>query len=329
MGTDLPILQVKELTTRFYTPEGVVKAVEAVSFTVEKGKTLGIVGESGCGKTVTALSIMRLVFGGRIVGGSVEYGGEDLLKLPEEKMRKIRGAEIAMIFQEPLLSLNPVFTVGEQIVEAMVVHNKASRAEAESSSVQLLDLVGIPSPREVVKRYPHQLSGGMRQRVMISMAISTRPSILIADEPTTALDVTIASQILELLRELQSKFGMSIVLITHDLGIVAEMADFIAVMYAGKVVEYAGVGHLFKKPLHPYTMGLLSCIPDIDKSEENLKTIPGYVPDLRNLPPGCSFQERCQYVMPVCRRIDPELTEVESGASAACQLYTKNEMESR
>ena len=314
----MKVLEVIGLTTRFYTPEGVVKAVEKVSFEMWEGKTLGLVGESGCGKTVTALSIMRLMPQGEIVSGNVRYKGRELLQLPEDEIRKIRGGEIAMIFQEPLLSLNPVFTIGNQIVEAIVVHKRTSRTEAESLMIRLLELVGIPLPREMARFYPHQLSGGMRQRVMIAMAISTQPSVLIADEPTTALDVTIASQILGLLRELQSKFEMSILLITHDLGVIAEMADAVAVMYAGEIVEYAEVGHLFKKPLHPYTKGLLECLPDPVSRETYLKTIPGYVPDLRNLPPGCNFRDRCPHTMQVCRQIEPCLVEVGSGTFVSC-----------
>jgi oligopeptide/dipeptide ABC transporter ATP-binding protein len=317
----MKVLEVIGLTTRFYTPEGVVKAVEKVSFEMWEGKTLGLVGESGCGKTVTALSIMRLMPQGKIVSGNVRYKGRELLQLPEDEIRKIRGGEIAMIFQEPLLSLNPVFTIGNQIVEAIVIHKKTSRTEAESLMIRLLELVGIPLPREMARFYPHQLSGGMRQRVMIAMAISTQPSVLIADEPTTALDVTIASQILGLLRELQSKFEMSILLITHDLGVIAEMADAVAVMYAGEIVEYAEVGHLFKKPLHPYTKGLLECLPDPVSRETYLKTIPGYVPDLRNLPPGCNFRDRCPHTMQVCRQIEPCLVEIGSGAFVSCHLY--------
>jgi len=321
MKASQKILEIRNLTTRFHTPEGVVKAVENVSFEVQKGKSLGIVGESGCGKTVTALSIMRLVSQGSITGGSIKYKGRELLELSEDEMRKIRGGEIAMIFQEPLLSLNPVFTIENQIVEAMVLHKKTSRSEAESLTARLLALVGLPSPRETAKCYPHQLSGGMRQRAMIAMAVSTQPSVLIADEPTTALDVTIASQILELMRELQTKFKMSIILITHDFGVIAEMSETVAVMYAGEIVEYAEVGHLFRKPLHPYTKGLLSCLPDAGKRERAFKTIPGYVPDLKNLPQGCNFQNRCRHVMPLCREIEPRLTEVENNIFTACHLY--------
>ena len=317
----MKVLEVKDLTTRFYTPEGVVKAVEKVSFEMEDGKTLGLVGESGCGKSVTALSIIGLVSQGKVVGGSIRYKGKELLKVPEREMRKIRGSEISMIFQEPLLSLNPVFTIGSQIVEAMLIHKKVSQVEAWDLMVELLKLVGIPSPRDVARNYPHQLSGGMRQRVMIAMAISTHPSVLIADEPTTALDVTIASQILELLRELQSKFKMSILLITHDFGVIAEMAEAIAVMYAGEIVEYAGVRNLFKAPQHPYTRGLLECLPDAKRKETHLKTIPGYVPDLKKLPSGCSFQERCSYAKPICREIKPHLVEVGTGTFVSCHLY--------
>lgn len=321
-----PILKIKDLSVNFKTPEGLVRAVNSASFGMYEGETLGFVGESGCGKTVTALSIMGLLpTAGRIVNGSIEYGEVDLLKLSAEKMRKMRGREISMIFQEPLLCLNPVFTVGDQIVEAITAHGHAKDRRAKEEMLELLKMVGIRIPPDTANCYPHQLSGGMRQRVMIAMAISSSPSILIADEPTTALDVTIASQILELLRELKKKFKMSILMITHDLGVIAEMADSVAVMYAGEIVEYAPVRRLFKNPLHPYTKGLLDCLPDIKERKGYLRTIPGRVPDLRNLPDGCSFAERCRRAGDVCRQRKPAMVEIEPGMKVACHYASQNQ----
>lgn len=309
------ILEVKGLQTSFFTDRGEVKAVDNVSFDLYKGKTVGIVGESGCGKSVTSLSIMRLIPNppGKIVGGQILYKGEDLLKLDMEKMRKIRGNEISMIFQEPMTSLNPVFTVGNQLVEAIRLHQDLSKSAALEKAVGMLKLVGIPAPDKRVNDYPHQLSGGMRQRVMIAMALSCNPNILIADEPTTALDVTIQAQILDLLRDLQQKMGMSIMLITHDLGVVAEMADEVVVMYAGKVAERAPVKEIFSSPKHPYTQGLLNSIPVLSKDptgkikKNRLEPIPGIVPNLLDLPRGCRFQERCKYVVQACQETEPEL----------------------
>jgi oligopeptide/dipeptide ABC transporter ATP-binding protein len=301
------ILEVRNLQTSFFTEEGELKAVDDVSFSVYSGKTLGIVGESGCGKSVTSLSIMRLIPSppGRIVGGQILYQGRDLTRLSMPEMRKIRGNEISMIFQEPMTSLNPVFTIGNQICEAIALHQDLPAREIRNKAIEMLKLVGIPSPEKRVDDYPHQLSGGMRQRVMIAMALSCDPKILIADEPTTALDVTIQAQILDLLRELQAKVGLSLILITHDLGVVAEMADEVVVMYAGRVAEQGKVREIFKNPRHPYTRGLLNSIPTPGK--KRLETIPGIVPNLMHLPQGCRFQERCPYVIAECRGLEPEL----------------------
>ncbi len=309
------ILEVKNLQTTFFTEEGLVKAVDDVSFDVYRGKTLGIVGESGCGKSVTSLSIMRLIPDppGRVTSGQILYQGRDLLKLTPEEMRKIRGNEISMIFQEPMTSLNPVFTIGNQIVEAITLHQDLSSREARNKAIEMLKLVGIPSPEKRIDDYPHQLSGGMRQRVMIAMALSCNPHILIADEPTTALDVTIQAQILDLLRDLQQKVGMALILITHDLGVVAEVADEVCVMYAGRVAERGSVREIFKNPKHPYTRGLLNSIPTLSKDptgkikKNRLETIPGIVPNLLQLPKGCRFQERCTYVTDACRGQEPDL----------------------
>ena len=309
------VLEVKNLRTSFFTEEGEVKAVDDVSFNVYKGKTIGIVGESGCGKSVTSLSIMRLVQTppGRIVGGEILYKGRDLLKLDMPSMRKIRGNEISMIFQEPMTSLNPVFTIGNQICEAISLHQDLPRSEVRNKAIEMLKLVGIPSPEKRIDDYPHQLSGGMRQRVMIAMALSCNPHILIADEPTTALDVTIQAQILDLLKELQAKVGMGLILITHDLGVVAEVADEVVVMYAGRVVEQGTVREIFANPKMPYTRGLLNSIPTLSKDptgkvkKKRLETIPGIVPNLLHLPKGCRFQERCSYVVGECKEREPDL----------------------
>jgi oligopeptide/dipeptide ABC transporter ATP-binding protein len=309
------ILEVKSLQTSFFTDRGEVKAVDNVSFDLYKGKTVGIVGESGCGKSVTSLSIMRLIPSppGKIVGGEILYKGQNLLNLNMEQMRKVRGNEISMIFQEPMTSLNPVFTVGNQLIEAIRLHQDLSKSAALEKAIEMLKLVGIPAPDKRVNDYPHQLSGGMRQRVMIAMALSCNPNILIADEPTTALDVTIQAQILDLLRDLQQKMGMSIMLITHDLGVVAEMADEVVVMYAGKVAERGPVREIFASPKHPYTQGLLNSIPVLSKDptgkikKNRLEPIPGIVPNLLDLPQGCRFQERCKYVTEACKGVEPEL----------------------
>ncbi|CAN5596714.1 ABC transporter ATP-binding protein [soil metagenome] len=330
MASVEPVLRVHDLVTTFRTDRGEVRAVDHVSFEVGKGETLGLVGESGCGKSVTALSIMRLVATppGRIVSGSVLLqtadGARDLLKISEREMRDVRGNLVSMIFQEPMTSLNPVYAVGSQIVEAIRIHRDVSRKDARARAIELLKLVGIPSPETNIDAYPHHLSGGMRQRVMIAMALSCEPKVLVADEPTTALDVTIQAQILELLKKLQEKMNMAVLLITHDLGVIAEVASRVVVMYAGRVVEQGTVRAIFKAPRHPYTKGLLESIPRMPREGEprkrRLATIEGVVPDLHSLPKGCVFQDRCALVIPKCRESEPALVAVdeteEAGASA-------------
>jgi peptide/nickel transport system ATP-binding protein len=321
------LLDVKNLKTYFFTDEGVVRAVDGVDLYIDKGETLGVVGESGCGKSVTALSIMKLIPQppGRIVDGEIGYDGTNLVTLAPNRMRKIRGKEISMIFQEPMTSLNPVFTVGEQIAEAIRLHEGLGRREAMAKTVDMLKLVHIPNAERRVKEYPHQLSGGMRQRIMIAMALSCNPKLLIADEPTTALDVTIQAQILDLLNELKSKLRMAVMLITHDMGVIAETAQRVVVMYAAKVAEEAPVAELFKEPLHPYTQGLLRSIPRIDlaaTTHRRLETIPGTVPTLRgDIAPGCRFAPRCPFVKSVCTEKDPVLKEVKPGHKVSCWLY--------
>ncbi len=321
------LLDVKNLKTYFFTDEGVVRAVDGVDLFIDKGETLGVVGESGCGKSVTALSIMKLIPQppGRIVEGEINYNGTNLVTLAPNRMRRIRGKEISMIFQEPMTSLNPVFTVGEQIAEAIRLHEGLGRREAMAKTVDMLKLVHIPNAERRVKEYPHQLSGGMRQRIMIAMALSCNPNLLIADEPTTALDVTIQAQILDLLNELKAKLHMAVLLITHDMGVIAETAQRVVVMYAAKVAEEAPVGDLFKEPLHPYTQGLLRSIPRIDlaaTSRRRLETIPGTVPTLRgDIAPGCRFAPRCPFVKSVCTEKDPVLKEVKPGHKVSCWLY--------
>jgi oligopeptide/dipeptide ABC transporter ATP-binding protein len=315
------LIQVKNLRTSFFTPEGEVRAIDGVSFEIGEGKTLGLVGESGCGKSVTSLSIMRLIPSppGRIVGGEILYRGRDLLKLNNEEMRKIRGNEISMIFQEPMTSLNPVFTVGNQIGEAIRLHQGLGKKETRAKTIEMLRLVKIADPESRVDAYPHQLSGGMRQRVMIAMALSCNPSLLIADEPTTALDVTIQAQILELMKELQRKMGMALLLITHDLGVVAERADGVAIMYAGKIVERASAQAIFAKPFHPYTVGLLHSLPGTGaKKKKRLDAIPGVVPSPLHLPSGCRFRDRCPKAAGICAETEPPLKELEPGHWAAC-----------
>jgi peptide/nickel transport system ATP-binding protein len=306
-----PLLEVRDLVTEFSTELGIVRAVDGVSFEVPARGTLGIVGESGSGKSVTALSIMRLLGTGRIARGSITYAGKDLVKLPEAEMRAIRGNRIAMIFQEPMTSLNPVFTVGDQVGEAVRLHQGKSKAEAKKMAIEMFRLVGIPSPETRVDAYPHQLSGGMRQRVMIAMALACKPDLLIADEPTTALDVTIQAQILDLLEKLKAELGMSVLLITHDLGVVAETCDEVVVMYAGRVVERASAGTLFAAPRHHYTAGLIRSIASGD--QERLVEIKGMVPALHELPNGCTFADRCPRVEDRCRAEEPAL--VPLGAS--------------
>ena len=318
------LLEVKGLKTFFHTEEGVVKAVDGVDFAVRPGGVLGIVGESGCGKSVTSLSVMRLIAPpGQIAEGEVLFEGKDLLHLDEEEMRKIRGNRIAMIFQQPTTCLNPVFTVGSQIKESLLVHRGLSDSEADKRCEELLAMVGIPEPRRRMQNYPHEMSGGMCQRVMIAMGLSCNPDVLIADEPTTALDVTIQAQILDLMRALRENINTAIVLITHDLGVIAEMADDVLVMYAGKVVEHAPVRELFADPKHPYTQGLLASIPVLGVVKDELDVIPGSVPNLLNLPPGCRFAGRCPYRMERCDQEEPPLIKIESEVDrvARCWLY--------
>ncbi len=314
------LLEIEDLVTEFRTEHGVVRAVDGVSFEIPKRKTLGVVGESGCGKSVTALSVMRLVADppGRIAGGKIRYDGKNLLELDESSMRKIRGNRIAMIFQEPMTSLNPVFTVGEQVAEAVRLHQKKSRHDAMQVAIEMFKLVGIPAPDERVHNYPHQLSGGMRQRVMIAMALACKPDLLIADEPTTALDVTIQAQILDLLHQLQTELGMSVMLITHDLGVVAETCDEVVVMYAGRVVERAATEALFAAPRHHYTVGLLKSVPSYTGAAEapapgergRLTEIKGMVPALWALPAGCKFADRCPAAQDRCRAEEPPLAPI-------------------
>jgi len=324
---DQRLLDVKNLKTYFFTDEGMVRAVDGVDLYINQGETLGVVGESGCGKSVTALSIMKLIPQppGKIVEGEINYNGVNLVELKPNRMRKIRGKEISMVFQEPMTSLNPVFTCGEQIAEALRLHEGLGRREAMDKTVEMLKLVHIPNAERRVKEYPHQLSGGMRQRIMIAMALSCNPKLLIADEPTTALDVTIQAQILDLLNELKAKLGMAVMLITHDMGVIAETAQRVVVMYAAKVAEEAPVADLFKDPLHPYTQGLLRSIPriDLDATERRrLETIAGTVPTLRGeIAPGCRFAPRCPFVKSVCTEKDPVIKEVKPGHRVACWLY--------
>jgi peptide/nickel transport system ATP-binding protein len=324
-GPAEPILDIADLKTWFFTRDGAVRAVDGVSFRVLPGETLAIVGESGCGKSVTALSILRLIPSppGRIVSGAMSFAGRDLLGLSEAQMRDVRGNEISMIFQEPMTSLNPVLTIGRQIAETFTLHQGLGRAAALAKAVDMLRLVQIPEAARRVGEYPHQLSGGMRQRVMIAMALACNPRLLIADEPTTALDVTIQAQILELMRELKQHIDAAIVLITHDLGVVAEMAQRVVVMYAGRMAEEATVGELFRRPLHPYTKGLLNSVPRLGASldhadSQRLAEIPGTVPSLREAIPGCAFAARCAFASDLCRRATPAFEEKEPGHFAAC-----------
>lgn len=314
------LLEVKNLKTYFYTDDGVAKAVDDVSFSIDKGETLGLVGESGCGKSVSALSIMRLIPDppGKIAGGEIFFKGRDILKVPEKEMQDIRGNDIGMIFQEPMTSLNPVFTCGDQIEEAVILHQKLSKEEAKKKAIEMLNLVGIPAPEQRYNEYPHQLSGGMRQRIMIAMALCCNPEILIADEPTTALDVTVQAQILELINKLQRELGMGVIMITHDLGVIAEVSNKVAVMYASKVAEFGNVDQIFYNPKHPYTIGLLNSIPKLNKAKERLSTIEGSVPPPTHYPKGCHFCTRCTFAIQKCWEQEPQLQEVEKGHTAAC-----------
>lgn len=316
------MLDVEHLTTVFDLPAGAVPAVNDVSFTVGPGETLGLVGESGSGKSVTALSILRLIQPpGRIASGRIHFKGRDLLALPEAEIRKVRGAEIALIFQEPSTALNPVFTIGDQIAEALLVHRKATKAEARTRAVELLEAVHVPDAAVRVRAYPHQLSGGQRQRVLIAMALACRPSLIIADEPTTALDVTIQAQILDLLREMRSSLGLSLLLITHDLGVIAEIADRVAVMYAGRIVEHGPVREVLRQPQHPYTRGLLASMPGRHKGR--LRAIEGSVPSLEALPTGCAFHPRCPDRFGPCTGTVPEDVTVGSAHGVRCHLHVK------
>lgn len=319
------VLEVKNLQTYFYSSEGVAKAVDGVSFTLHKGETLGIVGESGCGKSMTSLSLLRLVPSppGKIINGEILLNNTDLMKLSEEELRKIRGNKISMIFQEPMTSLNPVLTVGEQIAETIRLHQGLSRKEAWQQAVEMIRLVGIPAPEKRAKQEPYQLSGGMRQRIMIAMALACTPDVLIADEPTTALDVTIQAQIIDIIRNLQQQLGMSIIFITHDLGVVAEICDKIAVMYAGQVVEEGSTDSLFEKPLHPYTKGLIQSLPKLYEDQEELSTIHGTVPSPYHYPNGCRYAERCPLATELCRVQQPELITVESDKKVRCWMYSE------
>lgn len=324
-----PLLEIRNLKTCFYTEDGVVPAIENVSFSLDKGETIGIVGESGSGKSVTALSVMRLIPNppGRIECGEIIFEGENLLEKRMDQMRGIRGNDIAMIFQEPMTSLNPVLTVGDQIMEAIVLHQKLSKQDAKDKAVHMLRLVGIPSPERRVNDYPHQMSGGMRQRVMIAMALSCNPKLLIADEPTTALDVTVQAQILELMMALKDDLGTSVMLITHDLGVIAETADKVVVMYAGNVVEKAGVRELFREPAHPYTMGLLGSIPKLSEDSKRLQSIEGVVPSPFNMPKGCRFSPRCGHAMDICREREPVFAKIADGHHVSCWKYAAGSSE--
>ncbi|GIP42647.1 ABC transporter ATP-binding protein [Paenibacillus sp. J45TS6] len=317
------LLQINHLKTHFYTDEGPVRAVDDVSITVPKGQTVCIVGESGCGKSVTAMSIMGLIEepGGKVVNGEINFIGQDLLKMDKNEFRTIRGNDITMIFQEPMSSLNPVMKIGEQIMEPLIIHKKMKKDTAKKRAIELLKEVGISRSEQIADSYPHELSGGMLQRVMIAIAISCNPKLLIADEPTTALDVTIQAQILEMLRKIKEDANMSILMITHDLGVVAEMADYVVVMYSGKVVEEGEVVELFRSPKHPYTQGLLKSKPVINQRQDELYSIPGQVPNPLTLTESCYFSDRCEHCMPICRTNEPELKEVAPLQKTACWLY--------
>jgi oligopeptide/dipeptide ABC transporter ATP-binding protein len=319
------MIQMRNLSVTFFTDRGTVPAVQNVSFHIKTGEILGLVGESGCGKTVTALSILRLISApGKITSGEIDFDGKDLLQLSEKKMQSVRGNQISMIFQEPMTSLNPVMTIGDQVAEGLILHKKMKKAHALREAIQLLDAVSIPEPNRRIKDYPHHLSGGMRQRVMIAMALACRPSLLIADEPTTALDVTIQAQILELLDQLRKEFGLSILFITHALGVVAEISDRVIVMYAGRIIEEAPVDELFANPCHPYTVGLLESIPRVSFDgtiKSRLKTIEGTVPNLADLAPGCSFYDRCKDRMEICSKSVPEITWITPEHYVACYKH--------
>jgi oligopeptide/dipeptide ABC transporter ATP-binding protein len=321
-----PLLDVRNLKTYFYTEDGVVKAVDGVDFYVNPGEMLGLVGESGCGKSVTSFSIMRLVgIPGKIIEGEIFFDGKDLLKMSETEMMHMRGNRISMIFQQPQSSLNPVFKVADQVAEVLQIHQNMGKEESWEKAVELLRLVGIPDPEKKANAFPHEMSGGQAQRVMIAMALALNPQLLIADEPTTALDVTIQAQILDLMRDLRSRMGTSVILITHDLGVIAELADRVAVMYAGRIVEQADVRTLFAQPVHPYTKGLMASIPVLGVVKDELEVIPGSVPNLVNLPPGCRFAPRCrsrvEHKLAICTQVEPDLTSYTAGHIVRCWLY--------
>ena len=320
------LLKVDNLSTWFYTDDGIVKAVNDVSFSLNKGHTLGIVGESGCGKSITSLSVMRLVDSppGKIVGGKIVFKGEDLLAKSEEEMRRVRGKRIAMIFQEPMTSLNPVYTVGRQIEEALLIHESMTKKEAKRRALEMLRLVRIPLPEKRFDEYPHQLSGGMRQRVMIAIALACSPELLICDEPTTALDVTIQAQILALIDELKEKTGTSVIMITHDLGVISEITDEVLIMYAGEIVEYAPKAQLFKNPLHPYTQGLIACVPKLGRDSDRLQTIEGTVPSFDDMPAGCTFWPRCPFAESICKEKKPPLIDC-GNRTVRCHRYAGKE----
>lgn len=318
-----PVLDVKQLQTTFFSSDGEIPAVDQISFSVNKGEILGIVGESGCGKSVTSLSIMKLIPQppGKITNGEIWLNGENLVQASEKRMREIRGNEVAMIFQEPMTSLNPLFTIGNQLIEGIRIHKKMNKKEARSEAIQMLKLVGLPRAEQIIDEYPHQLSGGMRQRVMIAMALSCHPRLLIADEPTTALDVTIQAQILALMKDLNEKLDTAIVMITHDLGVVADLCQRVIVMYAGKIVEEAEVRDIFKNPKHPYTMGLLQSVPDVREKQERLYSIPGNVPKPGSIQKGCRFAARCDKAHDRCYIEDPKLYQLGNGQSVRCFLH--------
>ncbi|EGT2203919.1 ABC transporter ATP-binding protein [Clostridioides difficile] len=321
------LIEVKDLKVYFHTDKGIVKSVNGVSFNINEGETIGIVGESGCGKSVTAMSLMKLLPTSKIEGGEIIFQGKDILKMNENELMRIRGNEISMIFQEPMTSLNPAFTVGSQIIEGIMLHQDLSKEEAKKKVIDMIKLVEIPRAEEIYNSYPHELSGGMRQRIMIAMALSCNPKLLIADEPTTALDVTIQAQILDIMKNIKEKLNTSIMMITHDLGVVVEMCDKVVVMYAGKIIEVAEVVELFKNPKHPYTIGLLKSKPVLGKNKDKrLYSIPGQVPNPIGIPDSCYFSDRCEKVCDKCRTQIPPLIELNSGHSIACWLYKKEEI---
>ena len=318
-----PLLAVRDLSIQFFTYQGVVRALENVNLTIQSGEMMGLVGETGCGKSVMARSVLRLIPDppGKITGGEILFKGEDILKVHRRRLREIRGNRISMVFQEPMSSLNPVFTVGNQMEEVVILHQKVDRSRAKEICIQMLQQVKMPDPERVLGKYPHELSGGMRQRVMIAMELSCRPDLLIADEPTTALDVTVQGQVLTILDDLVRRIGVSVLFISHDLGVIAQLCDRVSVMYAGKIVETASVKNLFAAPYHPYTEGLLQAIPSVDKDRDSLLVIPGVVPRLINPPEGCRFHPRCTKRFDPCDNIVPELFEVGPGHEVACHLY--------